>query len=88
MRPLLFACVLSFAAMPALARTPASVNFGNRKLQCRAMTCACGVCSQCRTQGEREACEKRMKEPEVADTGEHGAYFTNDDNDLVTEDKD
>ena len=77
-----------FLALPALARQPASVGFGNPKLQCRAMTCACGVCRMCKTQAEREACAERARTAEVKDTGENGTYHLNDDGALVNEDKD
>ena len=77
-----------FLALPALARQPASVGFGNPKLQCRAMTCACGVCRACKTQAEREACEGRAKAAPVEDSGENGLYHLNDDGALVREDKD
>lgn len=83
---ILFACILLPAT--ALARAPASVNLGSRKLQCRAMTCACGVCSRCATQAEKEDCEKRAAAPEVNDSGEHGTYPLNDDGAVVDEDAD
>lgn len=83
---LLFSLCLLPAA--ALARQPASVGFGNAKLQCRALTCACGVCRMCKTQGEREACEGRAKTAEVRDTGENGNWHLNDDGAVVDEDED
>lgn len=83
---ILFACILLPAT--SLARAPASVNLGSRKLQCRALTCACGVCNVCKTQAEKEDCEKRAAAPEVKDTGEHGTYPLNDDGALVEEDQD
>ena len=77
-----------FLSLPELARQPAYVGFGNAKLQCRAQTCACGVCRVCRTQLEKEACEERAKMAEVRDTGENGTWHLNDDGALVEEDKD
>ncbi len=83
-----FLFLISLLPGLADARAPASVNLGDRKLQCRAATCTCGHCSACRTQGEKEACEKRAKEPDLRDSGENGTYLLNDDGAVVREDQD
>lgn len=88
MRVFLLSAAFVCAALPAFARAPASVDLGNRKAQCRAMTCACGVCSQCRTQAEKEACAVRVGGDVYRESGESGTYHLNDDGELVKEDAD